>query len=81
MAADGIFVGLERKQLEELRDKAVQMLAQGRVIMSWSDGGTSNSKQFAMPPDRMLAEALYALRRLDGRVRGLYTNYNRIVDR
>lgn len=81
MAADGIFVGLERKQLEELRDKAVQMLAQGRVIMSWSDGGTATSKQFAMPPDKMLAEALYALRRLDGRVRGLYTNYNRIVDR
>jgi hypothetical protein len=81
MAAEGIFVGLERKQLEKMRDEAVKMLTQGRNIMSWSDGGTSNAKQYAMPPDKMLAEALYALRRLDGRVRGLYTNYNRIVDR
>ena len=81
MAAEGIFVGLERKQLEKIRDEALKMLTQGRNIMSWSDGGTSNSKQYAMAPDRMLAEALYAIRRLDGRVRGLYTNYNRIVDR
>lgn len=81
MAAEGIFVGLERKQLETLRDQAFKMLSQGRNIMTWSDGGTSNSKQYAMPPKEMLAEALYALRRLDGRVRGLYTNYNRIVDK
>lgn len=81
MAAEGIFVGLERKQLEKMRDRAYELLSEGRNIMTWSDGSTSTSKQYAMPPKEMLAEALYALRRLDGRVRALYTNYNRIVDR
>ena len=79
--AEGIFVGLDRKQLEKLRDTAFEQLAEGRNIMSWSDGATSSSKMHSMPPAQMLEEALYALRRLDGRVRGLYTNYNRIVDR
>jgi hypothetical protein len=69
--AEGIFVGLERKQLEELRDAAFNQLKEGRNIMSWSDGATSSSKQYAMQPKDMLDEALYALRRLDGRVRGL----------
>jgi hypothetical protein len=49
--------------------------------MSYGDGSTSASKQFAMPPAQMLQEANYALQRLDGRTRGLYTNYNRLVDR
>jgi hypothetical protein len=79
--AEGIFVGLKREQLEKLRDVAFEQLAEGRNIMSWSDGATSSSKMYAMPPKEMLAEANYALIKLDGRVRGLYTNYNRIVDR
>lgn len=79
--AEGIFVGLERKQLEKLRDEAFALLSEGKTIMSWGDGATNTSKAFSMPPDKMLEEALYALRRLDGRVRGLQTNYNRIVDR
>ena len=49
--------------------------------MSWSDGSTNVSKQFAYPPDKLLEEAQYALQREAGRVRTLYTNYNRTVDR
>ena len=49
--------------------------------MSYGDTSLNTTKQWAMPPRDMLAEALYAIRRLDGRVRGLYTNYNRLVDR
>lgn len=51
--------------------------------MSWSDGSTNTSKQFAMPPKEMLDEAQHALAVLDGspRRQALYTNYNRTVDR
>ena len=33
--------------------------------MSYSDSGSSASKQFAMPPKEMLAEPMFALSRLD----------------
>ena len=82
MAVEGIFVGLPRKTIEKIRDRAAEMMADGKTIMSYSDGVTSTSKQFTMPPKDILREARYALDRMDGKiVRGLYTNYNRIVDR
>ncbi len=81
MPADGIFVGLPRKTLEKLRDDAIQYISEGKNIMSYGDGSTNASKQWALPPPQMLKEANYALLRLNGRTRGLYTNYNRLVDR
>jgi hypothetical protein len=82
MAANGIFVGLPRATVEAIRDKAVALILEGKAIMSYGDGSTSASKQFSMPPTQMLQEANYALLRLDGgRTRGLYTNYNRLIDR
>jgi hypothetical protein len=81
MAANGIFVGLPRETIEAIRDKAVAMIMEGKAIMSYGDGSTSASKQFAMPPQQMLQEAKYALEKMEGRARGLYTNYNRLVDR
>jgi len=33
--------------------------------MSYSDSGSSASKQFAMPPKEMLGEAMFALSKLD----------------
>lgn len=81
MAAEGIFVGLPQATIEAIRDRAVALILEGKTIMSWSDGATSSSKQFALPPKEMLDEANYALNRIQGRVRSLYTNYNRTVDR
>jgi hypothetical protein len=81
MPANGLFVGLPRETVEAIRDKAVQLIMEGKTIMSYGDGATNASKQFALPPQQMLQEANYALQRLDGRVRALYTNYNRLVDR
>ena len=78
---EGIFVGLDRVDIEAIRSKAVSLIMEGKTIMSYGDGSTNASKQFAMPPKEMLQEANYALQRLDGRVRGLWTNYNRVVDR
>jgi hypothetical protein len=81
MPANGLFVGLPRETIEAIRDKAVALILEGKTIMSYADGSTNASKQFSMPPQQMLQEANYALQRLDGRTRGLYTNYNRLVDR
>jgi hypothetical protein len=81
MPASGLFVGLPRETIEAIRDKAVALILEGKTIMSYGDGATNASKQFALPPQQMLLEANHALQRLDGRVRGLYTNYNRLVDR
>lgn len=82
MPANGLFVGLTRGTIEAIRDKAVALILEGKTIMSYGDGSTNASKQFSLPPQQMLQEANYALLRLDGkRVRGIYTNYNRLVDR
>jgi hypothetical protein len=81
MPANGLFVGLPRETVEAIRDKAVALILEGKTIMSYGDGSTNASKTFALSPQQMLQEANYAIQRLDGRVRGLYTNYNRLVDR
>jgi hypothetical protein len=81
MAVLGLFVGFPRAEIEKVRRDAFLLLTEGKTIMSYGDGATSSSKQFTMPPQQMLQEANYALQRLDGRTRGLYTNYNRLVDR
>ena len=59
--AQGIFIGLTEDQLLAIRDKAVTLITEGKTLMSYSDSGSSASKQFAMPPKEMLAEAQYAL--------------------
>jgi hypothetical protein len=79
--ATGIFVGLDKKQILAIQARAIKFFMEGKTSMSYSDAGTSVSKQFVMSPDMVMDECNYALRRLEGRVRGLYTNYNRIVDR
>lgn len=79
--AEGIFVGLPRETLIRIQERAIELILEGKTIMSWSDGVTSSSMQFSLAPKEMLDEAGYALARLDGRVRGLYTNYNRLIDR
>lgn len=81
MPAQGLFVGLPRETIEAIRDKAVALILEGKTIMTYGNGATNVGKQWALPPAQMLQEANYALARLDGRTRGLYTNYNRLVDR
>jgi len=81
MPALGLFVNLPRPVIEKIRDQAVAYIIEGRNIMSYGDGSTNASKNWALPPKDMLYEANYALQRLDGRTRSLYTNYNRLVDR
>lgn len=82
MAAEGIFVGLPREIIEKMRDRAVELILQGKTIMSYGDGVNNASKQFSMPPKEILHECQYALNKLDGtKVRGLWTNYGRSIYR
>ena len=80
--AKGIFIGLDESDLLAIRAKAVAMLTEGKTIMSYTDSGTSVSKQFAMPPAEVLAECRMALQQLDPdtygtRVVALRTDYRR----
>jgi hypothetical protein len=63
--ASGLFIGLTECELLDIKAKAVSMITEGKTLMSYSDSGSSASKQFAMPPKDMLAEAMFALSRLD----------------
>ncbi len=66
MSAKGLFlVGFSVKDVRAIQSKAKALLLESKTIMSWSDSGTSTSKQFTMPVADVLAECAYALRRLD----------------
>lgn len=61
----GLFIGLSEDELLAIKAKAVSMIMEGKVLMSYADSGSSSTKQFALPPKEMLAEALGALSQLD----------------
>ena len=69
--ASGIFIGLTECELLDIKAKALAMITEGKTLMSYSDSGSSASKQFAMPPKEMLSEAMFALSRLDPATYGL----------
>jgi monoamine oxidase len=71
--ASGLFIGLTECELLDLKAKALAMITEGKTLMSYSDSGSSASKQFAMPPKEMLAEAMFALSRLDPQTYGTRT--------
>jgi len=86
-SARGIFVNINpdpvvaQQMLNQLRKVAVDILMEGKTLMTYNDGVTQITKNFPMKPDDVLIEVNYAEQRLNGRVRALVTNYNRIVDR
>lgn len=63
--ASGIFIGLTEDELLAIRAKAVSAITTGLNLVSYSDSGSSASKQWAMPPKEMLSEASFALYQLD----------------
>jgi hypothetical protein len=63
--AQGIFIGLTECELLDLKAKALALIMDGKTLMSYSDSGSSATKQFALPPKEMLNEAMFALSRLD----------------
>ena len=64
--AQGLFVtGFTVADVLAIQSKAIQMLKEGKTIMSWGDSGTSVTKQFPMTVKETLDECAYALRVLD----------------
>mgnify|MGYP003333571821 CR=1 FL=1 len=83
--ASGIFIGLTEDELLAIKAKAVALITEGKTTMSYSDSGSSASKQFAMPPKEMLSEAMFALSRLDPETYGtrktvVSTDWNNPID-
>ena len=83
--ASGIFIGLTQDELLAIKDKAVAMITEGKTLMSYSDSGSSATKQFAMSPKEMLNEAMFALSRLDSQTYGIRrtvvsTNWQNPID-
>jgi hypothetical protein len=69
--ASGIFIGLNEDELLAIRVKALASITSGTVTMSYSDSGSSVSRQFAgMTPAQALSEAMYALSILDPQTYG-----------
>jgi hypothetical protein len=63
--ASGLFIGLTECELLDIKAKAVQLITEGKTLMSYSDSGSSASRQMVMPAKEMLSEAMFALSRLD----------------
>ena len=61
----GLFIGLTEDELLAIKAKAVSMIMEGKVLMSYADSSSSATKSFALPCKEMLAEALYGLSQLD----------------
>jgi len=69
--ASGIFIGLSEDELLAIKAKALASVTAGTVTMSYSDSGSSVSKQFVgMTPKECLSEAMYALSILDPQTYG-----------
>ena len=83
--ASGIFIGLTEDELLAIKAKAVTLITEGKTLMSYSDSGSSATKQFSMPPKEMLSEAMFALSALDPLTYGyrrsiVSTNCNNPID-
>ena len=63
--ASGLFIGLTECELLEIKAKALSLIMEGKTLMSYSDSGSSASRQMVMPAKEMLGEAMYALSKLD----------------
>jgi hypothetical protein len=63
--AQGLFIGLTECELLAIKEKAVALITEGKTLMSYSDSGSSASRQMVLPAKEMLSEAMLALSRLD----------------
>lgn len=68
-------LGFTETELLAIRDKARDALLKGLVIVNYSDSGTSVGKTFALPPDIVLDEVKFALRKLDPETYGRRRRY------
>lgn len=76
--AQGLFItGFTVAEVLAILAKAKEDLTNGRIVTSYSTGGTSASRKETLPVDQVLAECSYALKALDPDTYG----YNRSTRR
>ncbi|CAB5217808.1 hypothetical protein UFOVP201_21 [uncultured Caudovirales phage] len=61
----GCFLILSQARVEAIADKAAEIMMEGKTMMSYSDSGTSVTKQFPMDVRMVLIECRYALQLKD----------------
>jgi hypothetical protein len=59
--ATGCFLILSQNRIEQIADKASELLLEGKTMMSYSDSGTTVNKAFPLDVQTVLIEARYAL--------------------
>jgi hypothetical protein len=57
----GCFLILSQSRIEQIADKAAELLMTGKTIMSYTDSGTSITKSFPMDIQTVMIECRYAL--------------------
>jgi hypothetical protein len=65
MAATGLFIGASESWLLATKQTAMDRYASGLIVVSYSDSGSSVSKQLTAPPSAIIAECNHALYVLD----------------
>ena len=83
--ASGIFIGLTEDELLAIKAKAETLNTEGKTLISYSDSGSSATRQMVMPAREMLNEAMFALSRLDSQTYGIRrtvvsTNWQNPID-
>ncbi len=69
--AQGLFItGFTGAEVLSIQAKAKALLLEGKTLMSWSDSGSSVSKQFPMTVKETLEECAFALQQLQPEVYG-----------
>lgn len=64
--ARGLFItGFTISEVLAIQSRAKEFMLEGKTLMTWSDSGSSATKQFTMPVDQVLEECAHALRVLD----------------
>jgi hypothetical protein len=76
---EGLFVGLDLTDIQAIQSAAVNLLKQGKTMMTASVGGKSFSNQFPLPVDKVLRECRYAIQLLQGQqqVRRVSSDFSR----
>ena len=60
MAATGIFIGADEDWLKATKQKAMDKYATGTIVISYSDSGSSVSRQVTASPKDIIAECNHA---------------------
>lgn len=73
--AKGLFVvGFTLEEVLAIQAKAKKLIMEGKTLMSWSEGGTSATRQLVMPVQEILVECAFALCKLDPETYGRSRN-------